>query len=90
MAEDEAKVRFRRGQYVVGRRGWAHTVAEGSAEPVYQQVPRCRVLGVIEHPAGIHYRVRGWWVVPFRFVVPGDQLVLHPDQREAWGPDGRP
>ncbi|MFI1381003.1 hypothetical protein [Embleya sp. NPDC020886] len=86
MAEDETEVRFRRGQYVVARRGWARTVVAGVAEPIHQQVPRCRVSDVIERPDGVHYRVRGWWVVPFTFVVAGDQLALHPDQREA----GRP
>ncbi|MFI1579628.1 hypothetical protein [Embleya sp. NPDC020630] len=88
MAEGETGVRFGRGQYVVARGGWARTFVGDDPEPVHQQVPLCRVLDVIERPDGVHYRVRGWWVVPFRFVVSGDQLVLHPDQREVRGPDG--
>ncbi|GCE00981.1 hypothetical protein EHYA_08712 [Embleya hyalina] len=89
MTECETAVLFRRGQYVVARRGWARTFVGDDPEPVHQQVPRCRVLDVIERADGVHYRVRGWWVVPFRFVVSGDQLVLHPDQREARRAHGR-
>lgn len=44
-------------------RGRARTVAEGAAGPIHQQVPRCRGSDVIEHPDGIRYRVRRWWLV---------------------------
>lgn len=84
MVEGETGVRFGRGQYVVARRGWVRTFVGDDPEPVHQQVPRCRVLDVIERPDGVHYRVRGWWVVPFRFVVSGDSIALCAHLFQEW------
>ncbi|WP_424637089.1 hypothetical protein [Embleya sp. AB8] len=47
-------------------------------------MPRSLVVRVIKRADGVYCRVRGWWVVPFDFVVPGEQLVLHADQTQ-WG-----
>ncbi|MGC0415200.1 hypothetical protein [Embleya sp. AB8] len=78
-ADEEPEVRFRRGQYVTGRHRSVRTVTAEDG-PIHQHVPRCLVVQVIEHPSGVYYRVRGWWVVPFDYLVPGDQLRLHTNQ----------